>query len=143
IEEARVYIEDKIAKKEKIMGVGHRIYKTKDPRATILQRFAHELFSHADASNVETLKKAEEVEKVVVEKLSAKKIYPNVDFYSGIVFQGLGMPPEIFTTIFAVGRVVGWLAHWEEQLKTNRIYRPEQKYIGEREVPYTPMEDRG
>jgi citrate synthase len=142
VEKVRPYIEEKLAKKEKIMGVGHRIYKTKDPRAIILQRYAHKLFAHADASNVDILKMAEEVEKVVNEKLSAKKIYPNVDFYSGIVFQGLGMPPDIFTTIFAVGRVVGWLAHWEEQLKANRIYRPEQKYVGKREAAYVPMERR-
>lgn len=141
-EKARSVIESMIEKKEKIMGVGHRVYKTKDPRAKILQKFAHKLFAHDEASNINILEIAEEVEKVVEEKLASKKLYPNVDFYSGIVFQAMGMPPEIFTPIFAMARVSGWLAHWEEQLKTNRIYRPSQKYIGERNTTYESLEKR-
>ena len=141
-ERVRAVIESMIEKKEKIMGVGHRVYKTKDPRAKILQKFAHQLFDHSEASNLNILEIAEEVEKVVEEKLSSKKLYPNVDFYSGIVFQAMGMPPEIFTPIFAMARVSGWLAHWEEQLKTNRIYRPSQKYIGERNSSYVSLEKR-
>lgn len=140
-ENARPYIEKKLEKKEKIMGVGHRIYKTKDPRSTILQSFAHQLFK--DSKKAKILEIAEEVEKVVHEKLAHKKIFPNVDFYSGIVFQGLGIPTELFTPIFAMGRVAGWLAHWLEQLKTNRIYRPDQKYIGTHNRPYVPIEERG
>ncbi|MEE9543899.1 MAG: citrate/2-methylcitrate synthase, partial [Thermodesulfobacteriota bacterium] len=128
--------------KEKIMGIGHRVYKTKDPRARILQKYAHKLFDHSGASNVGILDVAEEVEKVVQERLAAKGLYPNVDFYSGIVFQAMGMPPEISTPIFAMARVSGWLAHWEEQLKSNRIYRPSQKYIGERKFSYVSLENR-
>jgi citrate synthase len=139
---ARGVIESMIEGKEKIMGVGHRVYKTKDPRATILQKYAHKLFEDTEASNINILEIAEEVEKVVEEKLASKKLYPNVDFYSGIVFQAMGMPPEIFTPIFAMARVSGWLAHWEEQLKTNRIYRPSQKYIGERNTSYKALEKR-
>ncbi len=141
-ERVRPYIEEKLRKKERIMGVGHRIYKTKDPRAIILQRYAHELYDHSGAHNKELLEIAEEIEKVVEEKLAHKKIYPNVDFYSGVVFRGMGIPSELFTPIFAMGRVVGWLAHWLEQLRTNRIYRPEQKYIGLRNQHYVPMEKR-
>ena len=142
VDKARPYIEDKIARKEKIMGIGHRVYKTKDPRAVLLQKYAHDLFSHEHSKNVTILEIAEEVEKVVEEKLSAKGLYPNVDFYSGIVFQAIGIPPELFTPIFAMGRVSGWLAHWEEQLRTNRIYRPTQSYIGERNRHYEPACDR-
>ncbi|HLE18899.1 MAG TPA: citrate/2-methylcitrate synthase, partial [Syntrophales bacterium] len=123
--------------------VGHRVYKTKDPRATILQGYAHRLFSYKGAQSLELLEIAEEVEKAVNERLSQKKLYPNVDFYSGVVFKGIGIPDELFTPIFAMGRVSGWLSHWLEQLKTNRIYRPEQKYIGLRRQPYVPVDERG
>ncbi|MCK4739706.1 MAG: citrate synthase [Deltaproteobacteria bacterium] len=135
-ENARGFIEKKIEEKEKIMGVGHRVYKTKDPRAVILQKYAHKLFEKGSAGNGEILEVAEEVERVVEEKLAHKKLYPNVDFYSGIVFKAIGIPTELFTPIFAMGRVSGWLAHWHEQLKTNRIYRPTQNYIGKREQDY-------
>src|SRR3989304_3284264 len=128
---------------EKIMGMGHRVYKTKDPRAGFLQICAQQLFksdSAVAASNL--LEIAEEVEKVALEKLAKKKIYPNVDFYSGIVLHAIGIPTELYTPIFAMGRVAGWLAHWLEQLKTNKIYRPDQKYIGLRNQKYVPMEKR-
>ncbi len=141
-DKARPYIEGKIDRKEKIMGIGHRVYKTKDPRAVLLQKYAHSLFDHSEAKNTEILAIAEEVEKVCQERLAPKGLYPNVDFYSGIVFQAIGIPPELFTPIFAVGRVSGWLAHWEEQLKTNRIYRPTQIYTGTHEVAYLPMDKR-
>ncbi len=140
-EKVRPYIEKKIERKEKIMGIGHRVYKTRDPRAKILQGYAHKLFDQR--TDEEMLEVAEEVDKVVHEKLGHKKLYPNVDFYSGIVFQGIGIPPELFTPIFAMGRVSGWLAHWLEQLRTNRIYRPTQKYTGQRAQRYTPVDDRG
>ncbi len=143
-ENVRPYIEGKLARKERIMGIGHRVYKTKDPRATILQGYAHKLYDQKDIHHdTNMLEIAEEVEKVVEEKLSHKRLYPNVDFYSGIVLKGIGIPPELFTPIFAMGRVAGWLAHWEEQLKTNRIYRPEQKYIGLHDQHYIPMDERG
>lgn len=142
-ENARPYIEKKLEKGEKIPGVGHRIYKTKDPRAIILQSMAHKLFTGDFSKNEKLLEIAEEVEKVIYEKLSHKKIYPNVDFYSGIIFYGIGIPTELFTTIFAIGRIAGWLAHWLEQLKSNKIYRPDQKYIGLHNRPYIPLEERG
>lgn len=147
VENARPYIEAKIDKNEKIMGVGHRVYKIKDPRAIILEKFASKLFEqleHGDKydSSHDLLKIAQEVEKVVIEKLSSKKLYPNVDFYSGVVFHGIGIPAELYTSIFAASRVSGWLAHWLEQLSTNRIYRPTQKYTGSRELTYKKIEDR-
>ncbi|MBI5598648.1 MAG: citrate synthase [Deltaproteobacteria bacterium] len=142
-EKVRPYIEGKLARKERIIGVGHRVYKTKDPRADILQAYAHRLFDHECVQCLDLLEIAEEVEKVVSEKLAHKKLYPNVDFYSGVLFKGMGIPTDLFTPIFAIGRVSGWLAHWLEQIKTNRIYRPTQKYVGERGQSYIPIEERG
>jgi citrate synthase len=139
-ENVRPYIEGKLERKEKIMGIGHRVYKTRDPRAKILQGYAHKLFDQR--TDEKLLEVAEEVDKVVDEKLGHKKLYPNVDFYSGIVFKGIGIPTELFTPIFAIGRVSGWLAHWLEQLRTNRIYRPTQKYTGLRGERYTPFPER-
>src|SRR3990172_8703720 len=140
-ENARPYIEKMIEKHEKIMGVGHRVYKTKDPRATFLQGYAHRLFKNKTGKS-NLLEIAEEVEKIVNEKLASKKLYPNVDFYSGIVLQEIGIPTDLFTPIFAMGRVAGWLSHWLEQLKTNKIYRPDQKYTGLRNQEYVPMSKR-
>ncbi|MDH4226599.1 MAG: citrate synthase [Deltaproteobacteria bacterium] len=140
---AAAYIGTKIDKKEKIMGVGHRIYKTKDPRALVMQLYAKRLFSSGGASGLAAmLEIAEEIERVVLERLSHKKLYPNVDFYSGVLFKGIGIPSELFTPIFAMGRVSGWLAHWVEQLRTNRIFRPTQKYTGSHGVRYTSIEQR-
>ena len=95
----------------------------------------------ADA-NANGLQQAQEVEKVVAEHLSAKRIYPNVDFYSGVVYTAMGLPPALFTPMFAIARVTGWLAHWLEQLQDNRIYRPDQIYTGKHDVRYVPLEDR-
>ena len=132
----------KIQKKEKIMGLGHRIYKTKDPRAIILQKLAKELFADKTLPGSDDLAIAEEVEKVALDMLASKGIYPNVDFYSGIVYEALGIQPDLFTPIFAIARVSGWLAHWLEQLQGNRIYRPEQIYVGKREAAYVPLAQR-
>ena len=140
VENVLPYIEDKIANKQKIMGFGHRVYKVKDPRATILQALAEELFEETGYDSY--YKIALEVEKVVEGKLGAKGIYPNVDFYSGLVYEKLGIPSDLFTPIFAIARVAGWLAHWKEQLAVNRIFRPTQVYTGEHNVPYIPMAER-
>ena len=83
-----------------------------------------------------------ELERVAAGVLGPKGIYPNVDFYSGIVYQTLGIPRDLFTPIFAISRVAGWLAHWLEQLKNNRIFRPEQVYVGKHDVAYVPLEKR-
>ena len=134
------YVEEKIANKQKIMGFGHRVYKVKDPRANILQSLAEELF--AETGRDSYYKIALELEKVVEDKLGAKGIYPNVDFYSGLVYAKLGIPSDLFTPIFAIARVAGWLAHWKEQLAVNRIFRPTQVYTGKHNAPYIPMEER-
>lgn len=136
----RPYLEDCLERKAKIMGFGHRVYKVKDPRATILQDLAQQLFAKFGSDKYYDI--AVEMERVVEEKLGHKGIYPNVDFYSGLVYAKLGIPTDLFTPIFAIARVAGWLAHWKEQLAENRIFRPTQVYNGRHETTYTPIEDR-
>jgi citrate synthase len=122
------------------MGFGHRVYKVKDPRATVLQELAENVF--VETGRPKNYQTAVELERVAAGVLGPKGIYPNVDFYSGIVYQALGIPRDLFTPIFAISRVAGWLAHWLEQLKNNRIFRPEQIYVGKHDVAYVPLEKR-
>jgi citrate synthase len=136
----RAWVEDAIATKKKIMGYGHRVYKVKDPRATVLQELAEHVF--AETGRPPQYDMAVKMEGIMAEKLGSKGIYPNVDFYSGIVYQGLGLPRDLFTPIFAVARVAGWLAHWLEQLVGNKIFRPEQIYVGKTDVNYVPLSQR-
>jgi citrate synthase len=136
----RAYVEQKIGEKKKLMGFGHRIYKVKDPRATILQKLCERLFKEAGTSPLYDV--ALEVERVAAGHFGTKGIYPNVDFYSGIVYDKMGIELEFFTPIFAMARVAGWLAHWFEQLKENKLYRPEQIYDGQHNRPYVPIEER-
>ena len=140
IQNVRPWLEKTESGKKKIMGFGHRVYKVKDPRATVLQELAEHVF--AEINRPKEYELAMELERIAAGILGPKGIYPNVDFYSGIVYQALGIPRDLFTPIFAIARVAGWLAHWLEQIKNNRIYRPEQVYVGKRDVPYTPLEKR-
>jgi len=140
LENVRPFIEKCVANKQKIMGFGHRVYKVKDPRATILQNLAEQLFE--EMGHDDYYKLALELEKVVEEQLGSKGIYPNVDFYSGLVYRKLGIPTDLFTPIFAIARVAGWLAHWKEQLGVNRIFRPTQIYTGVHNAPYIPIAER-
>jgi citrate synthase len=141
-EKAGPWLEANIARdpKFKVMGMGHRVYKVKDPRATVLQELAEHVFAETNRPrNYET---ALELERAAVPIYGTKGVYPNVDFYSGVVYQALGIPTDLFTPIFAIARVAGWLAHWLEQLKNNRIFRPEQVYVGKHDVHYVPLEQR-
>lgn len=140
VENVRPYVEHCIEKKAKIMGFGHRVYKVKDPRATILQHLAEQLFEKYGEDKFYDV--AVELERVVQEKLGHKGIYANVDFYSGLVYRKLGIPTDLFTPVFAISRTAGWLAHWKEQLEENRIFRPTQIYTGTHANPYVPMEKR-
>ncbi len=134
------WLEEKTAKKEKVMGFGHRVYKTKDPRAKNLQKLAVSLFdAHGSTPIYDT---ALALEKAVVNKLGDRGIHPNVDFFSGIVYQKLGIPTDMFTPIFAIARVAGYLAHWREQMENNRLFRPGQIYTGEHDKHYVPIADR-
>ena len=140
VENVRPYIEKRLLTGQRIMGLGHRIYKVKDPRATILQKVAQQLFEEEGHSPLYDI--ALEVERVSEEMLSRKGIHVNVDFYSGVLYHGLGIQIDLFTPIFAMARVAGWLAHWLEQLKDNRIYRPDQIYVGDHNRLYTPVDQR-
>ena len=141
VENVKPYIESKLANKERIMGFGHRVYKTKDPRAVILRRLADGLTEEHGPTKLYDI--ALRVDDVVTERLGEKGIYANVDFYSGIVYHALGIRADAFTPIFAMARVVGWLAHWLEQLIDNRIFRPTQIYAGEHDVQFIPADQRG
>ncbi|MEG4111898.1 MULTISPECIES: citrate synthase [unclassified Microcoleus] len=140
VENVRPFVEKCVENKEKIMGFGHRVYKVKDPRATILQGLAEQLFDNFGRDNYYDI--AVKLEEVVEEKLAHKGIYANVDFYSGLVYRKMGIPTDLFTPVFAIARVAGWLAHWKEQLEANRIYRPTQIYTGTHGAPYIAIEDR-
>jgi citrate synthase len=140
VDNVRPYVEDLLQRKAKIMGFGHRVYKVKDPRATILQNLVEQLFEKFGYDEYYEI--AQEMERVVSEKLGSKGIYPNVDFYSGLVYRKMGIPTDLFTPVFAIARVAGWLAHWKEQLVENRIFRPTQIYNGRHEVSYTPIDER-
>ncbi|MBE9144338.1 citrate synthase [Planktothrix mougeotii] len=140
VENVGPYVDNLIAKKSKIMGFGHRVYKVKDPRATILQQLAEKLFEKFGHDQYYEI--ALELEKVVADRLGGKGIYPNVDFYSGLVYRKLGIPADLFTPIFAIARVSGWLAHWKEQLTKNRIFRPTQIYTGSHNETYVPIHER-
>jgi len=140
VERVESYIDRLLAEKARIPGFGHRVYKVKDPRATILQNLAKELFAEFGADTYYDI--ALEIERVVVDRLGHKGIYPNVDFYSGLVYRKLGIPNDLFTPVFAMARVAGWLAHWKEQLNHNRIFRPTQIYVGAHNLPYIAIEER-
>jgi citrate synthase len=140
VDRVRPYVEDCLQRQAKIMGFGHRVYKVKDPRATILQQLAEKLFEKFGYDEYYEI--AVEMERVVSEILGSKGIYPNVDFYSGLVYRKMGIPTDLFTPIFAIARVAGWLAHWKEQLAENRIFRPTQVYNGRHEIPYIPIDQR-
>ena len=140
VENVRPFIKGKLERKERIMGVGHRVYKVKDPRAFALQELASHLFKTKGEHPL--YKVAQEVEQTINEHVGAKGIASNVDFYSGVVYDKLGIPIDQFTPIFAIARVAGWLAHWAEELRNNRIFRPDQIYTGKHSLSYVPMSQR-
>ena len=133
-------VESRLQGKNKLMGFGHRVYKVKDPRATVLQELCMRLFNVCGTSPLYEVAVA--VEQLAGERLKDKWIYPNVDFYSGIIYDKMGIETDLFTPLFAMARVSGWLAHWLEQLRENKLYRPDQIYSGEHDRHYVPMERR-
>jgi citrate synthase len=139
---AEKWVDKALARKEVIWGMGHREYKVKDPRATILHKLVAELIEDRGSSLDSTFEIAMRVEEVCKDRLGHKGVYPNVDFYSGILYAEMGIPAEQFTALFAVARSAGWLAHWREQISDNRIYRPTQIYIGSETRDYVPVADR-
>ncbi len=139
-ENARAYVEGALQNKKKLMGFGHRVYKVKDPRATVLQELCRRLFKECGSSPLYEV--AIEIEQAAGESLNRKGIYPNVDFYSGIIYDKMGIEVDLFTPLFAMARVSGWLAHWLEQLRENKLFRPDQIYAGEHNRPYIPLSQR-
>ena len=140
VEHVRPYIKKRLAAKQKLMGFGHRIYKVKDPRAIILQQLTQQLFAQHGRSPLYTL--AEKVERVGEELLAGKGIHANVDFYSGVLYKTMGLDEDFFTCMFAMARVSGWLAHWLEQVKDNKLFRPDQVYEGQHGRAYVPIDRR-
>ncbi len=131
-------IRDRLARKERIMGFGHRVYKTYDPRAVILKRFSKQLAGESDEPHWFSM--SEHIEKAVIEE---KGLYPNVDFYSASTYHYLGIETGLFTPIFAMSRVVGWAAHVIEQHSDNRLIRPSSEYVGPPVRPYVAIDRRG
>lgn len=145
VDNVEPYLQKCFAKdpKYKVPGFGHRVWKVKDPRATMLQAWAQKLFEeHGSDEYYDIAVKLEELVPKELEKLGRTIVYPNVDFYSGLVYRKMGIPNDLFTPIFGIARVAGWLAHWKEQLAENRIYRPTQVYTGLHDYPYNPIEQR-
>jgi citrate synthase len=130
--------------KRLLMGFGHRVYKSYDPRAKLIKQIADEVFDQTGLNP--KLKIALELERIALEDdyFVSRKLYPNVDFYSGLIYQAMGYPTDYFTVLFALGRMPGWLAQWEEMLLDHdqKIARPRQIYTGFEERPYVPMEKR-
>ncbi len=130
----------------KLMGFGHRIYKNYDPRAAIIKKHADEILRNLNG-NDELLDLAVQLEDAALSDpyFQERKLYPNVDFYTGLIYQAMGFPQNMFTVLFALGRLPGWLAHWREQASdpATKIGRPRQVYIGEVARDYVPIEQRG
>ncbi|MEJ2781525.1 citrate synthase/methylcitrate synthase [Stygiolobus sp. CP850M] len=142
VENVEKYILNRLANKQRIMGFGHRVYKTYDPRARILKSYA-KLLAEKKGGEIRRLYEiAEKVEEIGIKYLGSKGIYPNVDFYSSIVFYALGFEPEFFPTVFASARVTGWIAHILEYVKDNKIIRPKAYYKGEIGRKYIPLDSR-
>ena len=129
----------------RLMGFGHRVYKNYDPRATVMRKTCDEVLEVLHLENDPLFKLAKKLEKIALEDdyFVEKKLYPNVDFYSGIILKALGIPTEMFTVIFATGRTVGWISHWNEMI-TNpyRIGRPRQLYTGKDKRKFVPLNKR-
>ena len=137
-EEAEAWVMDKLANRELVMGFGHAVYRTADPRATILREIAREL---APASGHAEWFDISQVMEAVM--LREKNLNSNVDFYAATVYASLGIPPDLFTPIFAISRMSGWTAHVLEQQGNNRIIRPRAEYVGHMDRAVTPMAERG
>ncbi|ACO03476.1 MAG TPA: citrate synthase [Persephonella sp.] len=134
------YVDQKLSRKERIMGFGHRVYKTYDPRAKIIKEMLDQILSLK--GNNELVRIATELEKIVLDRLKGKKIYPNIDFYSGILYSLLGIPVEFYTPVFAMARISGWIAHCKEYIRENKLFRPTQIYDGGHNIRYLPLEKR-
>jgi citrate synthase len=136
-EKAEAFIKQALKEKRKIMGFGHAVYKTEDPRATHLRKFSEEMGEASGESKwYEMSRKVEEV------MMNEKGLYPNVDFFSASTYYMMGIPLDLYTPIFAVSRISGWTGHVLEQYADNKLIRPRAEYVGARDLPYVPIERR-
>ncbi len=140
IEKVDGYIRDKLARKERIMGFGHRVYKTYDPRAAYLKTFSEQIAS--DTGNIALYEMSRRIEEIMASEVAAKGIHPNVDFYSATTYHSLGLSLDLFTPMFAMARMPGWLGHCIEQLDGNKLIRPRADYTGPHGIPYVPIAKR-
>jgi len=130
----------------RLMGFGHRVYKNYDPRAKLIRKICHDLLDEIGGENMPLFDTAMKLEKIALEDeyFVKRKLYPNVDFYSGIILRAMGIPMNMFTVIFALARTVGWISHWNEMMQDpeSRIGRPRQLYVGHETRSYTPIDER-
>ncbi|HWB18718.1 MAG TPA: citrate synthase [Phycisphaerales bacterium] len=140
LDKVEAYIKDKLAKKEVVMGFGHRVYKAYDPRATYLKTFSKQLAE--DTGNQKLYEMSRKIEEIMHEAVAAKGIFPNVDFYSATTYHSLGLDLDLFTPMFAMSRIAGWAGHCIEQLDGNKLIRPRAQYTGPHCVAYVPMKNR-
>ncbi len=143
-ENVPAFIEDVKAGKGKLMGFGHRVYKNYDPRARIIKDAAYKVFDVTGKNPLLDIALKLEEAALNDDYFKSRRLYPNVDFYSGLIYQAMGFPTDMFTVLFAIPRTAGWLAHWQELLgdKEQKISRPRQWYVGEGERDYVPMTAR-
>ncbi len=131
----------------RLMGFGHRVYKNYDPRAQVMRRSCHEVLGELGIKNDPLLDIALELERIALEDdyFVERKLYPNVDFYSGIILKAIGFPTSMFTVLFALARTVGWISQWKEMIEDpqQKIGRPRQLYTGAKRRPYVPLAMRG
>jgi len=144
VENIPKFIQDVKDKKRRLMGFGHRVYKNYDPRATLIKKVAEEVFEVVGREPLIDL--ARELERIALndEYFIKKKLFPNVDFYTGVIYRAMGFPTDMFPILFAIPRTAGWIAHWKEFYsdKENKIVRPRQNYTGHRDRVYEPMHNR-
>ncbi|MFP5447229.1 MAG: citrate (Si)-synthase [Caulobacterales bacterium 32-67-6] len=147
VENIPEYVQGVKDRRYRLMGFGHRVYKNYDPRAKVMQATCHEVLAEVGNTDDPLLKVAMELEKIALNDpyFVERKLYPNVDFYSGITLRALGFPPEMFTVLFALARTVGWIAQWKEMVEdpSQKIGRPRQIYTGAVQRDYTPVDKRG
>lgn len=137
LENVEPWLDKALEEKRKVMGIGHAVYKTEDPRATWLRKFSHTMGERK--GELKWFEMSQKIEKLMMEK---KGMYPNVDFYSASTYYLMGIPLDLFTPIFAVSRISGWTGHILEQYGNNKLIRPRAEYIGERDLKYTPIDER-
>jgi citrate synthase len=140
MEDVEPFIRGKLERKDRIMGFGHRVYKAYDPRATYLKTFAEKIAE--DTGNQQLYQMSSRIEDIMDEAVGSRGIYPNVDFYSATTYYSLGLDVDLFTPMFVMSRVAGWVGHCIEQLADNKLIRPRCDYTGPHGVAYVPLEQR-